>query len=176
MAARGKIHSREYVKAKLAFIKEREKAGKIAMKRIREALDRLVPEAEKHGVILALENRSHHEQAPTEEEMEQLLADYPSAAVGYWHDFGHAQRKANLGLLDHEQWLARMSNRLVGCHLHDVIWPERDHYIPFQGRIDFGRLIPLLPEGVPLVWELHPRRKSGDIKQALAAWKERFGD
>ena len=176
MVARGEIYSRGYVKEKLAFIEAREKAGKLAMKRIREALDLLAPEAEKHGVILALESRSHYEQAPTEEEMEQLLAEYPSASVGYWHDFGHVQRKANLGLLDHEQWLARMRGRLIGCHLHDVIWPARDHYVPFQGNIDYERLVPLLPKEIPLVWELHPRRKSTDIKEALQAWKERFGN
>ena len=175
LVARGEIYSRQYVKEKLAFIEAREKAGKTAMKRIREALDLLVPEAEKHGITLALESRSHYEQAPTEEEMEQLLAEYPSKAVGYWHDFGHVQRKANLGLLDHEQWLSRMGGRLVGCHLHDVVWPARDHYVPFQGSIDYGRLMPLLPKDIPLVWELHPRRKSTDIKQALATWKERFG-
>jgi DNA-binding transcriptional LysR family regulator len=38
-----------------------------------------------------------------------------SAHVGYWHDFGHAQIKHNLGLLNHAQWLA------VGVHTHTEI-------------------------------------------------------
>ena len=33
-----------------------------------------------------------------------------------------------LSLLDHHQWLSSMTPWLIGCHLHDVIWPEREQY------------------------------------------------
>ena len=172
----GEEHSRTYVKEKLKLVSEREAASRLALERIRQALDVLVPYAEEKGVRLAIESRSHYEQAPTERELRLLLEEYPSRAVGYWHDFGHVQRKVNLGLLDHAEWLREVGNRLLGCHLHDVVWPEKDHHIPFHGAIDYDRLIPLLPDKVPVVWEINPRRKSALIKEALVKWKERFGN
>lgn len=107
--------------------------------------------------------------------MRSLLDEFKgSTAVGYWHDFGHVQRKANLGLVDHEQWLGSVANDLIGCHLHDVVWPDRDHQVPFQGSIDYEPLISSLPAGVPLVWEINPRHRSAHIKSSLERWKERF--
>jgi hypothetical protein len=43
-----------------------------------------------------------------------------------------------------------------------------------EGEIDFGALVPLLPPGKPVVWEISPSRRSKSIREALAAWKERF--
>lgn len=170
----GKVHSSEYVDMKLNFVRIRERMGEFYLKRAREALTKLIEHAEKHQVVLGLESRSHFEQVPTEREMFRLMQDYASPAVGYWHDFGHVQRKHNLGLLNHSEWLGRMTPVLVGCHLHDVIWPERDHRVPFQGQVDFDELMPLVPTDVPVVWELGSRRNKEDILEALPRWKERF--
>jgi len=171
----GRLNSREYVREKIALVRAREKAGPVALARVREALQRIVAHAEEKRVRLALESRSHFEQVPTEREMLALLEEYDeSPAVGYWHDFGHVQRKANLGLLDHETWLRSVRDHLIGCHLHDVIWPERDHHVPFRGMIDYDSLVPLLPPDRPLVWEIHPKRHSAHVKASLEAWKNRF--
>jgi hypothetical protein len=64
------------------------------------------------------------------------FADNPR--VGYWHDFGHGQIKHNLGLLDHVEWLEMILPHLVGCHVHDVQWPARDHRTPFSGVLDYS--------------------------------------
>ena len=61
------------------------------------------------------------------------------------------------------------------CHLHDVVWPDQDHHVPFRGEIDYDRLVPHLPPGRPIVWEIDPRRRSAHIKESLAAWTERYG-
>ncbi|MCB1230453.1 MAG: sugar phosphate isomerase/epimerase [Verrucomicrobiae bacterium] len=176
LVSSGELNSRDFVREKLELVKTREEAGQKALPRVREALARIIPYAEEKGVRLGFESRSHFEQIPTEREMLALLEEYrESPAVGYWHDFGHVQRKANLGLLDHEQWLAAAKDRLIGCHLHDVIWPEKDHHVPFSGSIDFDRLVPLLPPEAPIVWEINPRRRSAHIKESLTVWKERFG-
>ena len=45
-----------------------------------------------------------------------------------------------------------------------------------MGSMDYNRLIPLLPKGIPIVWEISPRRKSKHIKAAVVRWRERFGD
>ena len=173
----GALNSREYVREKLALVESRERAGQAALPRVREALNRIVAHAEEKNILLGLESRSHFEQIPTEREMLGLLDEYAeSPVVGYWHDFGHVQRKANLGLLDHETWLASVGDRLIGSHLHDVVWPDQDHHVPFRGQIDYDRLVPHLPPDRPLVWEINPRRRSAHIKESLAAWVERYGD
>ena len=175
MALAGEIHSRQYVKLKHEFIQKRREIAPIYLQRVRDALDIILPHAEEKRVKIALESRSHYEQVPTEEEMLQLLDEYDSPWLGYWHDFGHVQRKANLGLLDHHQWLKSVHKRLIGCHLHDTIWPHKDHHIPFHGSIDYDALMPFVPQSVPLVWELNPRRKTKEIMESWKIWEKRYG-
>lgn len=174
MRREGDLHSRRYVAEKLALIEAREQDGAAVMPWIRAALHELVPYAEPRGVRLVLENRARYEQFPTVREIEALLAEFPSQALGYWHDFGHAERQAQLGFLDHAETLERLGPRLIGCHVHDLVWPDRDHAIPGQGMIDFAALIPRLPKQASVVWEIESRRKTNDIKAALALWREKF--
>jgi sugar phosphate isomerase/epimerase len=170
----GKIHSREYVDLKLKFVRIREQMGEFYINRAKEALAKIIEHAEQHQVMVAIESRSHFEQVPTEREMVSLMRELSSPTVGYWHDFGHVHRKHNLDLLDHAEWLERMVPYLIGCHFHDVIWPERDHRVPFQGTVPFNQLLPLVPPEKPIVWELSSRRKKEDICEALPKWKRRF--
>ena len=176
MVKDGQLYSKSYAALKLEMIQEREGLGISHLDRVRQALDTLIPYAEDKKVRLALESGEHYEQVANEREMETLLSEYDTPAIGYWHDFGHIQLKSNLGLLDHQQWLEKMAPRLIGCHVHDVIWPDEGHSIPFQGDINFDQLIPLLPKNTPMVWEINPRRKSDDIKASLVTWKEKYGD
>jgi len=176
LVSEGHLYSKEYAALKLDMVREREQSGKGHLDLIRQALDQLVPYAQEKGIQLGLKSCAYDEQVPNEREMETLLSEYDASVVGYWHDFGQVQLKHNLGLLDHLQWLKKMLPRLIGCYIHDTTWPAEDHCIPFQGDIDFDQLIPLLPKNIPFVWEIHPRRKSDDIKSALVTWKEKYGD
>lgn len=176
MVNEGQLYSKPYAALKLEMIQERESLDNAHLDRVREALDELIPYAQKKGIRLGLESGAHYEQVANEDEMETLLAEYDTPVIGYWHDFGHIQLKANLGLLNHRQWLEKMQTRLIGCHVHDVIWPAKNHSIPFQGDVDFDQLMPLVPNNVPMVWEINPRCKSDDIKAALINWKEKYGD
>lgn len=172
----GRLYEKSYAAVKLEMVSERLALGGGHLDQARRSLDTLIPYAREKGILLGLEGRGDYEQVPNEREMETLLAEYNTPTVGYWHSFGHIQRKENLGLLDHRQWLEKVAPRLVGSYIHDVLWPMDDHAIPFHGSVDFDRLVPLLPKGIPLVWEMDPRRKSDDIKQALTTWKEKYGD
>ncbi len=176
MAFAGKLHSREYVREKLRLVEAREKAGTAVAGRLRDALETLLPHCEKHGVRLALETRPHYEQIPNASEFQTLIHEYAACPwVGFWHDFGHVQRQANLGFLDHAELLELLAPRLLGCHVHDVEWPARDHQLPFRhGGVDFDQLLPLLPEGIPLVWELSPKQKRLEIIAAREAWEKRY--
>ena len=175
LAAAGRQNSRKYVRKKLKMVQVRESLSRLYFGRAKEALTKIAAMAEQAGVPVAVESRSHYEQVPTEREMESLMAEFATPWVGYWHDFGHVQLKANLGLLDHHEWLSRIAPRLLGCHFHDVIWPDLDHRVPFQGTVEFDRLLPLVPPDRPIVWELSPRRKKEDIRMAREVWLAKFG-
>lgn len=174
MVQRGRLNSRKFVKKKLDFIKQREQLSPLYLNRARKALELLLPHAEEHRVQLGIESRSHYQDVPSEPEMIQLLEEFDSPWLGYWHDFGHVQRKANLSLLNHEQWLGKVAHRLVGCHLHDVRWPLRDHRVPLTGHIDYDVLLPQIRPDAPMVWELSPTRRKEEIQAALPAWKHKW--
>ena len=173
----GKIYSREYTRVKLELVTKRAKLAQLYYDRARAALDEMLPLCEHYGVVLGIETRSHYEQVPDEQEMLRLLAHYGECPwIGFWHDFGHVQRKANLGLLNHAELLSTIAPRLLGCHVHDVAWPEKDHRVPFTGGgVDFDVLMPLVPEGIPLVWELSRSQKVSQVAENLVKWKEKFG-
>lgn len=177
MVKEGQYLSPAYTKHKAKFIKQREKTGELYMRRAMHYLEELAEKAKEYNLKLAIESRSHFEQVPTEAEMVQFQEYFKdNDTIGYWHDFGHVHRKHNLGLLNHEEWLAKMNPYLIGGHLHDVQWPIRDHRVPFQGNIPYAPLMENFTSDLPLVWELSPGRKTEDIKSALVEWKERFPD
>jgi sugar phosphate isomerase/epimerase len=174
LAKAGGLYSKQFTETKLRLVTEREKARDKHLSWVRAALDAIIPECEKQGVKVGIETRSHYEQIPNQREMALLLKEYQDCPwVGAWHDFGHVQRQANLALLDHEIYLCETAPRLLGCHVHDVEWPARDHRVPLStGGVDFTRLLPLVPAGVPLVWELSPRPRSEEILSALADFQK----
>lgn len=159
-------------KLRRKFIKKRAKKGGLYHHRAFKAVEELAELAADLGVKLALESRSRYEDVPTEDEMVQLqehFADNPW--VGYWHDFGHVQLKHNLGLLNHGEWLAKMGKYCIGAHVHDVYELDIDHRVPLTGQIDFKSLFALMPEDIPLVWELSPSREAEEIKEALKVFQ-----
>lgn len=177
MVREGRQLDPAYTKARLAFVRKREKLSPLYYRRAIEALETLAERAAELDLKLAIESRSRYEDVPSEREMLALLdhfADCPH--VGYWHDFGHVQLKHNLGLLDHVQWLESVVPHLVGGHVHDVQWPARDHRTPFTGEIDYDTLLPHFPADAPLTWELSPTRKPAEVRDALTVWRHKYPD
>lgn len=177
MVTAGEGRSSDYVQKKITFVKKREKIAPLYYQRAIEALEKITEQATTLGIKLAVESRSRFEDMPNEREMlrlQQHFADHP--AVGYWHDFGHVQLKHNLGLLDHIEWLEKISPHLIGGHVHDVEWPARDHRVPFSGTLDYAALLKYFPHGCPLVWELSPTREAAEIRNALTRWRNEFPD
>lgn len=170
----GKQFTREFTRTKLAAVREREGKGPLYVQRALVALKAVAAYAAERNIYLGIESREAYEEIPNEREMLPMLDEVNVPNVGYWHDFGHVQSKANLSFLDHYEWLASIRHRLFGCHLHDTVWPDRDHNVPFAGGIDFDRLMPLIPPGTVLTWELSPRRKVEEIHAAKKKWLERF--
>jgi sugar phosphate isomerase/epimerase len=125
-------------------------------------------------MTLVVENRSDFEAVPTERELLALLQHFNSPDLRYWHDFGHAQMREYLGLLDHAEWLAQIAPFAVGAHLQDAKWPDEDHLVPFEGKIPFDRLVPLLPSSLPYILELSPKVSADAIRTAADRWKSLF--
>jgi sugar phosphate isomerase/epimerase len=177
MVASGQQLHEDFTKAKIKFVKKREKIAPLYYSRVIDALEQLVLHAEKCGVILAIESRSRFEDMPNEREMIHLQEHFKGNPwIGYWHDFGHVQLKHNLGLLDHRDWLEKIQPHIIGAHIHDVEWPARDHRTPFTGTLDYPSLLPFFPPNCPIIWELSPSRKTEEIKTALEVWKKIFPD
>jgi sugar phosphate isomerase/epimerase len=176
MAKAGEYLSRDYVKMKIKAVQERERIGPEYLERVKNCLRRIVEYATPKNVKVGLEGRRNYEQIPTERELAELLEEMNSPHLGYWHDFGHSQIKENLGFIDHAEWLRTIGSRAFGCHVHDCIWPARDHRPPFTAGVDFERLVPLLPTNCLFVWEMNPNETADVIRQSVQMWKERFGE
>lgn len=176
LARQGRVGTESFAGTKGEFVRRRNRLAPVYLERAREAIRQLLPRAAELGVKLGIEGRSHYEQVPSEDEMALLMQEFgENPFIGYWHDFGHIQRKHNLLILNHEQFLRRMSSHLVGGHVNDVKWPSRDHQVPLlAGGVPFERLLPLFPPGVPLVWELSGRASAEDIRAARELWIEKF--
>ncbi len=168
----GRYLDRRYVRLKLEAIRKREAVA--TYDRVVEWLQPALAHAKAAGVTLGIENRIGIETFPSEREFRRLFKEIGDGSIGYWHDFGHAQVRHNLTLLDHAEWLAEMAPRLIGCHIHDVQFPARDHRVPFSGMIDFPALTPALTAEQPMVWELSSNASKDDIVAALTHWKQRF--
>jgi sugar phosphate isomerase/epimerase len=177
MAEAGQHLSRKYVKLKLEAVQQREKKAPLYLQRAKECLLRVVDQASKMGIKLGVEGRQCYEEIPTETEIITLLDEINAPdVVGYWHDFGHIQIKENVGFVDHAEWLAHISPRMLGGHLHDTEWPGKDHRPPFTGGMNYDKLIPLIPNPTLLVWEMGPRRKAEEIAESFVKWKAKFGE
>jgi sugar phosphate isomerase/epimerase len=168
----GQYLDRRYIRSKLDAIRKREAVA--AYDGVIEWLQPVRAHAKAAGVTLGIENRIGIETFPSEREFRRLFKEIADDTIGYWHDFGHAQVRHNLTLIDHAEWLAEMSPRLIGCHIHDVRFPARDHRVPFSGMIDFESLLSSLTSEQPMVWELSSSASKDDIVAALTHWKERF--
>jgi len=169
--SRGRFGSRSFVRTKLEAIQAHEDRHDAVWRRVRGVLDELVPYAAEKNVQLGCECREEIEEFPMEGRFPDLLAVYPGETLGYWHDFGHAARKAALGFVDHLEHLKQMARHLVGCHIHDFIFPNRDHRPLGTGTIDFPPLLDLLPSSLVPTLELSPRVSREEVELCLRWWK-----
>ena len=173
MARHGYVGTPEYAKLKGEIVRKRMKWAPLYLSRAKDALYRLVEKAKQYNLVLAVEGRSHFEQVPGESEFPALMAEFADCPhVRYWHDFGHIQRKHNLLLLNHYQYLKGVQPYLYGAHVNDVQWPQRDHRAPFMGGdVDFDTLLPaFFKRNMPLTWELSGSVTREQILQAKQRW------
>ena len=94
--------------------------------------ERAVEEAEKLGVVLALENSVYAEH------VHYLLTHIKSPSLGFCYDSGHEN-----AFTPGEDYLSRYSDILVALHLHTNDGKLDNHWLPFhpQGTIDWEKKV-----------------------------------
>jgi len=176
MLERGQRDTPKYEKLRVEAAKAREANKAEFVERTCDTLKKILPEAEKRGLKLGIENRQALEEIPVESDFKFLFRDFDSAHVRYWHDTGHAQIKANLGFILHALHLESLAPRLAGFHIHDVKFPARDHAAPGTGMVDFAALRPFVrPEHIK-VFELSPALPVEAVKRGIAHLKSVWSD
>jgi sugar phosphate isomerase/epimerase len=144
--------------------------------RMKETLRQILPDAEKRGVKLGCENRQALEELPLDGDYANFLKEFDRPGIAYWHDAGHAQIKENFGVLQHAKFLETLAPRLAGFHVHDVIFPARDHSAPGTGTIDFAALKPFVKPQHIKVFELSPSLPADAVKGGIAHVKKIWGE
>ena len=173
---RGEKDSIKYGRLRAEAVKARAAKKDSFFARTKETLRLILPDAEARGIKLGCENRQALEELPADEDFKTFLQEFPSPNIGYWHDTGHAQIKENLGLIHHASFLESLTPRLAGFHVHDVIFPDRDHAAPGTGTIDYAALKPFVkPEHVK-VFELNPSLLPDAVKTGIAHLKQIWGE
>ena len=109
--------------------------------------------------------------APKGDEALYLLSDYDDAVAGYWHDVGHCEVQARLGLIDRAAWFPKLTARTIGSHLHDVDG-ILDHRSPGNGDVDWSYIAAGLPPTALRVFEIDQRQSEASVAASIAYLQE----
>ena len=146
----------------------RRKRGKMLLDIFRKELDILLPDFQKAGVMLALENLPRLEGFPNAEEAEAPMKDYADAPVRLWFDTGHARVRECHRWADSATAIAtRLAGYVCGMHLNDVQDFHDDHRQPGWGKVNFAALAPLAQRDVLRVFEPHAPVSFSELKASL---------
>ena len=120
--------------------------------------------AAERGIALGCENREKFEELPLDDDFSAMFEALGENSVcGYWHDTGHADIKVSLGVINHQEHLAKNAPRLLGFHLHDVNAKGKDHQPIGAGHIDFEMISTFWQPHHLLTLELSPRTSPEDV-------------
>ncbi|MBO5923573.1 MAG: sugar phosphate isomerase/epimerase [Lentisphaeria bacterium] len=159
-------------------------------------LDKLLPEAEKLDVAIAIENIWAPVNTP--ENLWIVKNRFPTPYLGFCCDVGHANimskqhgpdkeiscarnywRDSNAG---EPAWdddiLEKMLPEIINCHLHDNLGGTDQHILPGAGSIDWQKTVDLLkkaPRLQVIQSEVIQVRSSLSVKELVEKFKELFG-
>jgi sugar phosphate isomerase/epimerase len=155
--AKGDKASGLYSKFRGKALELRRKRGAKALEAFRREFDILLPDIEKAGIVLALENLPRIEGFPNAGEAASLMKEYEGAPLKLWLDTGHARVQSFFGWSDDETVLSeKFAGSIAGIHLNDVKGISDDHRQPGWGNVDFASLAALAArDGMLRVFEPH---------------------
>jgi sugar phosphate isomerase/epimerase len=148
--------SPKYARVKVDFEAKMKARKDTYYGRTKSALAGFAKRAAELGIRLGVENRQALEELPVDADFSALFAEASSSVLAYWHDTGHAQIKQHLGFLQHTDHLRLLAPHLAGFHIHDVLYPGRDHCVPGTGTVDFAALKPFVEPRQIKVFEFSP--------------------
>ena len=131
---------------------------------ISESLEQLLPDAERLGVTICIENIWWPTSTP--ERLLEFKRQFPTDYLGFCYDSGHANVMRDLGYkecnadvwlklgYDKPEWdtqiLEKMLPYVVNCHLHDNHGQFDEHLRPGAGNIDWPHIVGLLKKAPKL--------------------------
>ena len=155
-----------YDELREALVEDRSKYAAPHLDAVIRSMKEIIEYARPTGLMIGLENRYRYYDIPILDEMAALLDLANEEWYGFQYDVGHAQTLDRLGLCNHESWLKRYANRMVGVHLHDVIG-IMDHQKPGSGDVDFKMVASYLSEKVYRTMEVSPQLSVEDISAGM---------
>lgn len=176
MVERGQQNEEKYQRLCMEAEQKREAKKEAYLERSKQFLEKLIPEAERRGLKLGVENRESLEEIPFDSDFSALFEQFHSPSLVYWHDFGHAQIKENLGFISHSMQLENLHGRLGGMHIHDVVFPGNDHRPPGTGTIDFAGLKAFVKPDAIKVFELSPRLTADEVRSGVEHVRALWGE
>jgi sugar phosphate isomerase/epimerase len=118
------------------------------------------------SVSLGVEARDGYQEIPSLDEIADVLTACEGLPVYYWHDAGHGAKLEYGGFVEHEEYLRRYGDRMLGMHIHDTR-DHHDHQAPGQADTDFAMLARYLrPETIKTL-ELNQRATPEQIARAV---------
>lgn len=175
LISEGKRETSKYEKLLEEALEKRESRKEPHVEAAYSFLRGLAEEATQRGLKLGIENREALEEIPFESDFHLFFREFQEPCIGYWHDTGHGQIKANLGVIHHAMHVGSLAQRLFGFHIHDVEFPGRDHMVPGTGSIDYAALKPYVKPEHLKVLELSPATPIELIPQGLAHIQSLWG-
>lgn len=154
LARSGKMYSDKFEKIKTKLIMKRGKYASKHLDALKRSIEDLLPCAETGKVRICPENLPMWEAIPSEMEMMELIGEFKSPWLGYWHDIGHGQLRQDLGFSSQKIWVDKL--KPAGLHIHDMDENFRDHQMPPRGKVDFKAFKNAATSGSLLVLEPAP--------------------
>lgn len=108
------------------------------MEQAKKSLRTLADEAQKLGVIIAVEDLPRTCLGRDVDDMKQLLSADDSLAVCF--DVNHLLRGG------HEEFVKELGDKIVTLHISDYDFVDECHFMPGIGNIDWNALVTLLEE------------------------------
>jgi sugar phosphate isomerase/epimerase len=171
---KGQRDTPKYRKLLEKALERRQQLAPHYVQRVMHSLEIIVKAAAERQLVLCVEFRHELEEIPNETEFDEIFRHFGPENLGYWHDCGHAQTQHNLGIIDQFIWMEKIQDRLVGGHVHDLRYPDRDHQIIGKGMIPFDQLTPLQNPEKLKVFEFAPGTPSDILKESLPPFMSYF--
>ena len=160
------VASERYIKTLAKAKSIRRKNGEKILGAFLKTLEEIVPELEKTGVTLALENLPYLEGFPDEFEMREVTKNFGDHGVKAWFDTGHHRVR------ECHNWIAKDDIpelcTIQGMHLNDVKDFDDDHFPPGFGNVDFDALAYMMRAVKHVVIEPNHSVDEDSLKQGIA--------